>query len=205
LTGPCGPEGKRGPKGLTGPEGKEGLNGIQGPKGNGSIIAFSSGLPISVTTVDIGLTGIIALIGFGSSGSTLTTLSGNIDITGGPSELLNFAFSVPRDGTITSISAYFSTVDALSLVGSEITIKAQLYSSNVPNNIFLPIPGSIVTLAPVLTGVVPVGDVSNGITSNISIPITVGTRLLLVFSTTATGESLINTVLGYASAGLTID
>jgi hypothetical protein len=38
----------------------------------------------------------------------------------------------------------------------------------------------------------------------LAIPVTAQTRLLLVFSATAAGLSLINTVTGYASAGVTI-
>ncbi len=213
AAGPAGPQGIAGPQGLTGPEGPigpagpqgiQGPIGPQGPAGNGAIIPFASGLPVSMTTIGLGLAGIPALVGFGNSGNTLTALGGTIDILGGPGELLNFAFSVPRDGTITSISAFFSVTAALALVGSTITITAQLYSSTTPDNVFSPIPGAIVTLAPPLTGLISIGDISNGITEGLSIPVTAETRLLLVFSTTATGISLVNTVLGYASAGITI-
>jgi hypothetical protein len=38
----------------------------------------------------------------------------------------------------------------------------------------------------------------------LAIPVTAQTRLLLVFSATATGLSLVNTIVGYASAGVTI-
>jgi hypothetical protein len=38
----------------------------------------------------------------------------------------------------------------------------------------------------------------------LAIPVTAQTRLLMVFSATATGASLLNTVVGYASAGITI-
>ncbi len=78
---------------------------------------------------------------------------------------MNFAFSVPRAGTITSIAAYFSTTLALSLLGTTVTITAQLYSSTTPNNIFTAIPGASVTLAPPLTGVLALGTISNGITT----------------------------------------
>src|SRR5450756_1555097 len=90
-------------------------------------------------------------------------LGPTIDLTGGAGINTNLAFSVPRSGTITSIAAYFSTTAPLALAGSTITITAQLYSSTTPNNIFSPIAGTTVTLAPALTGVVPVGAVSNGI------------------------------------------
>ncbi len=62
-----------------------------------------------------------------------------------------------------------SITAALSLVGSTVTITAQLYSSTVPNNLFTPIPGAIVTLAPSLTGILSIGNISNGITTGLNI------------------------------------
>lgn len=140
-------------------------------------------------------------MGFGNSSSSSSNLGSTIDLT----TSLNFAFSVPRDGTITSIAAYFSTSAALTLIGSTITITAQLYQSTTPNNIFSPIPGAVVTLAPALTGIVAIGLTSSGITTGLSIPVTAQTRLLLVYSCTAAGLSLVNTVSGYASAGVNIN
>ncbi|MBO1910188.1 hypothetical protein J4G37_36070, partial [Microvirga sp. 3-52] len=181
-----------------------GATGATGVAGSGAIIPFASGIPSVLTSILGGLVGTTSLVGFGSSASTVTTLGGNIDLTGAGGTLLNFAFSVPRAGTITSIAAYFSTTLALSLIGSSVTINAQLYRSSTPNNIFSPIPGATVTLAPSLTGLVSVGSISNGLTTGLSIPVAPQDRLLLVFSITATGLSLANTVIGYASAGVAI-
>ena len=147
------------------------------------------------------MVGTSSIIGFGSSETGISIVGGAIDLTG----INNFAFSAPRDGTITSIAAYFSTAAALTLVGTTITITAQLFSSPTPDDTFTAVPGATVTLAPALTGIVAIGAVSNGITTGLAIPVTAQTRLLLVFSATAAGVTLINTVLGYASAGLTIN
>ena len=157
-----------------------------------------------MTTIALGLAGIPSFVGFGSSAASLSVLGATIDLTGAAGTLLNFAYSVPRAGTITDIAAYFSVTTALALVGSTITITAQLYSSTTPDNTFSPIAGTAVTLAPALIGAVAIGAVSNAILTGLSIPVTAQTRLLMVFSTTATGLSLINTVLGYASAGVAI-
>ncbi len=119
--------------------------------------------------------------------------------------LLNFAFSVPRDGTITSIAAYFSLTTAEALVGSTVTVTAQLWSSSTPDNTFTPVPGTLVVLSPQLTGIVALGTISNGIATGLSIPVTAQTRYILVFSTTSAGVSLINTTSGYASGGITIN
>lgn len=161
-------------------------------------------MPVELTTILGGLAGSAGLVGFGMSGPTLDVLGANIDLTGAAGTLLNFAFSMPRSGIIESITAYFSTTAALSLIGSAITIRAQLYRSAVPNNIFVPIPGAEVLLSPILTGLLDIGTISSGDLSGLSIPVTAGTRLLMVFSATASGESLVNAVAGYASAGVAI-
>jgi BclB C-terminal domain-containing protein len=173
--------------------------------GEGSaMIPFASGTPVALTTTTGGLVGNTGLIGFGNSASGVSPVGGNIDITGGPGTLINFAFSAPRSGTITSIAAYFSSTVALTLVGTTVTITAQLYRSSTPDNTFTPVAGTDVTLAPVLTGVLGTGTIANGIITGLSIPVVAQERYLLVFSTTATGVSLINTVSGYASAGVNI-
>ncbi|MBU3166315.1 bclB domain-containing protein [Clostridium estertheticum] len=204
ITGATGITGVTGATGITGATGDTGTTGVTGATGLGAIIPFASGIPIVMTTILGGLVGTGGVVGFGSSAPGVSLLGGTIDLTGGAGILLNFAFSVPRDGTITSVAAYYSNVLALALVGSTVTITAQLYSSTTPDNTFTPIPGAVATLAPPLTGIVGLGGTSNGITTGLSIPVTAQTRLLMVFSSTAAGLSLINTVTGYASAGITI-
>ncbi|WP_405159254.1 exosporium glycoprotein BclB-related protein [Paenibacillus sp. FSL H8-0283] len=204
-TGAAGIAGVTGATGATGIAGVTGSTGVTGATGSGAIIPFASGGPAILTTILGGLVGTTSLIGFGSSATGVSILGGTIDLTGtivGP--LINFAFSVPRDGVITSIAAYFSTTAALALVGSTVTITAQLFSSPTPNNAFTAVPGAVVTLAPPLTGIIALGSISNGITTGLTIPVTAQTRLLLVFSATAAGLTLVNTVVGYASGGVNI-
>lgn len=204
VTGATGPAGANGINGATGATGPTGPTGPAGAAGNGSIIPFSSGTPITLTTLDTGAEGIPAFIGFGNGTCGISQLASQIDLTNPARTDTNFAFLMPRDGIITSISAYFSTTVALSLTNTTVSIKAQLYSSTTPNNIFTAIPGAIVTLVPNLTGQAPIGSISNGIISNLSIPVSSQTRLLLVFSATATGSILVNSIVGYASAGISI-
>lgn len=173
--------------------------------GTGTIIPYSSGLPSTMTTIAGGLSGTASILGFGNNASGVNIVGGTIDLTGAAGTNLNYAFSVPRAGTITSLSAYFSSTTALALIGSTVTLTAQLYQSSSFNNVFTPVPGATVTLAPSLTGVIALGSVSNGITTGLSIPVTAQTRLLMVITATATGLTLINTVNGYTSAGLTIN
>lgn len=180
-------------------------NDASGGTNGGAIIPFASGLPVTLTTIAGGLAGTPSFIGFGNSAPSLSILGSTIDLTGAAGTLLNFAFSMPRSGTIKSMSAYFSTTAALSLIGSTVTVTAQLYSSTAPNNSFTAVPGASVTLAPSLTGIISIGAVSNGITTGLNIPVTAETRFLLVFSTSAAGISLLTTTAGYAGAGLSIE
>lgn len=158
-----------------------------------------------MTTAVGGLAETAGLVGFGNSASNVSVAGGFIDLTGSPLfPLLDFAFSVPRAGTITSIAAFFSTTVALALVGTTITVTAQLYVSGAPDNIFAPIPGASVTLSPSLTGIVAVGTVLTGFTDGLAIPIAPEDRLLMVFTETSTGITLLTTVAGYASGGIAI-
>ena len=171
----------------------------------GSIIPFASGGPIIMTTVNGGLVGNTSLVGFGSAAIDVPLLDGAINLIGSVIEpVINFSFSVPRVGSITSIVAYFSNIADLNLVDTSVTITAQIFRSTASDNIFNPIPDAILTLGPSLTGIVAIGTVSKGISSNLSIDVNLEDRLLLVFFATASGISLINTITGYVSAGLTI-
>ncbi len=229
ATGPTGPTGSTGATGSTGPTGTNGANGDRGPTGptgitgatgatgstgpTGStgaagasaIIPFASGLPVSLTTIAGGLVGTPAFIGFGSSAPGISIIGNTIDLTNPSGTLTNFAFTMPRDGVITSIDVFFSTTAALSLVGSTITIEAKLYESIAPNNTMTVVPGTTVTLTPSLTGVISIGTISKGILTGLNINVPAGTRLMLVLTARASGLSLVNTVAGYVSAGVAID
>ncbi|QTM99580.1 bclB domain-containing protein [Sediminibacillus dalangtanensis] len=204
-TGATGPTGPIGPTGATGPTGPTGPAGVTGAPGAGAIIPYASGTPVVLTTVLGGLVGTTSLVGFGSSNTGVELLgTGQIDITGAGGTALNFAFSVPREGTITSIDAYFSTTASVDLIG-DITINAQLYRSPDPaTNIFDPIPETLVTLTPDITAPITIGEISRGSLDGLNVPVTEGDRLLLVFSATASGIELAGTVAGYASAGVAI-
>lgn len=204
ATGASGVTGATGVTGAAGVTGTTGATGATGPAGNGTIVPFASGAPVTVTTVAGGQAGTVTFLGFGSATYNVPISAGTIDLTGAPGTVMNFAFSMPRDGTITSISAYFSSTQAMSLVGSTVTVSGQLFESTSPDNQFTSIPGASITLSPALTGILPMGTVANGITTGLNIPVTAQTRVLFVGSATATGVSLINSVQGYWSGGITI-
>ena len=207
IQGATGPQGAQGIQGATGVTGLQGPQGLQGVAGSSAIIPYASGLPVTLTIIAGGLVGTTALVGFGNSANGVSILGGTIDLSGASivaGTPINMAFSAPRDGTITAISAYFSVTTALSITGTTVTITAQLYRSTTPNNTFTAVPGAVVTLAPALTGLLAIGASSNGLITGLNIPVTSQTRLLLVFSATATGLSLAQTIIGYASGGVAI-
>ncbi len=174
------------------------------PSGN-SIVPYASGTPVTVTTLISGLAGTVALVGFGNSISGIGLTGTAIDLTGGSGINLNFGFCMPRAGVVKSVSAIFSNVTSLNLVGTTVTLTAQLYSNTSSGNSFIPVPGASVVFAPALTGVVSLGNTYSASINGLSIPVSAQTRLLLVVSATASGITLINTVAGYISAGLSFD
>ena len=204
ATGVTGPTGATGPTGVTGPTGITGPTGATGPTGitpsANAIIPAASGTPITLTTTQSDSIGVPSFIGFGSSAPGKDVLGQNIDIT----TLQNMAFSIPRNSTINSFAAYFSTSDTIDLTGVNATIGAVLYRTTSPGNIFTEIPETGIALTPNLTGIVPPGTVLTGIIDNLNIPVTAGTRLLIVFTSSATGANFNNNILGYASAGIGI-
>ncbi|WP_312281182.1 exosporium glycoprotein BclB-related protein, partial [Oscillibacter sp.] len=202
--GPTGPTGADGPQGLIGPTGPDGATGPTGPTGAGAIIPFASGLPVAPTALLTGLVGLPAVVSFGHSTVLPNILGATIDLTGAAGLMANMSFSMPRDGVITDITAYFSTVVALSLIGGAATVTAQLYASTTPDNTFSPVAGTAVTLAPAFSGLVAIGDIASGSLTGLNIPVTAETRLLLVFSVTTTGLAIATTVTGYASGGVNI-
>lgn len=212
ITGPTGPTGVTGPTGITGPTGSTGATGATGATGPtgptgatgitglGAIIPAASGNPITLTTTQTNTDGVPAFIGFGSSAPGKDIIGPTIDIT----TLPNMAFCVPRNGTITSFSAYFSISDSINLTDATATIGARIYRSSAPNNSFVQIAETVIDLTPNITGIVPQGTILTGSLTNLNIQILANERLLIVFTSRASGAAFNNNILGYASAGIGI-
>jgi BclB C-terminal domain-containing protein len=203
LPGLVGPVGSQGPAGPVGPVGPQGDPGPAGPAGGGSIVyAASSGEPVVPTTIVNGLSGQVAVLPLdGDQAGSEQLTGGALDLTGGSSQVVP-AQTFPTNETIETMTVFTSTTVAQALVGTTVTVTAQLYTSATPDNTFSPVPGASVTAAPPLTGVVSIGTVSSGMTTGLSIPVTAGTRGVIVISITAFGIGLINTVPMYASASI---
>ena len=188
--GPTGPTGDTGP---TGPTGETGPTGPTGAPGEGAIIPFASGTPVTLTGLAGNLVGTVAEIGFGSNVPGLTLVGGSLDLAG----LTNLAFTMPRDGTLTDLNVYLRVTAALALL-ADINFTVQVYQSTAPDEIFTPVPGAAVSI--VLPGNLIVGQIFSA-SASFNVPVTEGTRLLLVASATSL---LAVTLEGSISAGLAI-
>jgi BclB C-terminal domain-containing protein len=157
-------------------------------------------LPVTLTSIAGGLVGIPAIVAFGDNVQLITVLGETIDLTG----LNDMTFIVPRDGTITNLDVFFSVTAGITLVGSTVNVHATLYSADPASNTLAEVAGSTVTLAPGLTGIIPIGTAAYGTSGPIAIAVTEGTRLALVLSITVTGVEIATSIIGTVSAGLAI-
>ena len=207
IQGPTGADGPTGPQGPQGPDGPTGPQGPQGPDGTpGSGAVFATGGDNAVMTTVLGglanTVTVLPLSGYTSSNDTLSgqTVTGGVwDATTNP----GIAQPVGRDATITGVAASFSSTVAQSLVGSTVTIEAQLYTSAIGDNTLTAVPGTTCTMAPALTGIVPIGTVSSCQVTGLSIPVTIGTRAVVVVSATVTaGLDVATPISGGVSASI---
>lgn len=212
VTGATGVQGNTGATGFTpsatgatGPTGGTGPTGPMGPTGAtgsaGTIIPFGSGFNTLLSTAVDGSPNNCAILSFGmSDAQSLPNLTDQTTYSS------NYAFSLPRDGTISAISAYFSNNSApFNIVGTTLTITAQLYISSPPSNLFTAIPGATVILTPSYTGAVSAGTPTNGLTNGLSIPVLFQDRLIMVFSMQGAGVTPSQLITGIFSGGVQLD
>lgn len=134
----------------------------------------------------------------GSSAANVNFSGTTIDLTGSLGTLLNFATVIPRDGTLSDFSAFFSVAVGATLL-SLTTIQAFIFKSNSPtSNTFTQI--ASINLAPNIGPLITIGQTCTGSTS-LNIPVFQGERLLVVFGATS---SLATAVTGFASTGIAI-
>lgn len=206
ATGPAGSgAGATGATGATGIAGVTGATGATGATGSGAgvVLPFSSGSIFSMGFPTIELPQTVGIIGFGDSvEGVIFSPGGTIDLNSIPDNF-NLAFSMPRDGTISAISAQFTSYNDI-VIASTITVTAQLYQSTDFSSIFTPVPDAIVTLAPAITGDLTIPIQSYGLITGLNIPVTAQTRLMLVFSATSTLPLGTAVVTGTASAGINL-
>ncbi|MCM3677336.1 spore surface glycoprotein BclB [Peribacillus simplex] len=192
-------QGARGPQGPQGPQGSQGLRGIPGAS---AIIPYASGGPVTLNGVLGGLEDTAGLIGFGSSIAGVSIAGGIINL--GAGGVLDFAFVVPRAGTVTSISGFFSSTAGLITTPSPVTVRAELWRSTTPASSTFTPTGAFVNLAPTYAGGVGPGINAIG-TAPQGLPVSAGDKLLMVFSIVGSAAtSVIDSLTGFASAGVEI-
>lgn len=202
-----GPKGERGLRGVQGPPGPRGITGPRGPQGlpgiagSSAIIPYASGTPVTLTGILGGTVNTGALIGFGISAPSVNISSGTLTLGVGAGNIPDFAFVVPRAGTVTSISGFFSVTAGANLAETG-TVIAQLWRAPAGSNTFTPT-GAEVELAPSFgPGLVGVGDTAFN-TAVTALPVTAGQKLLMVFSLDST-STVADVLIGFASAGVAI-
>ncbi|MGE7910182.1 exosporium glycoprotein BclB-related protein [Lysinibacillus xylanilyticus] len=163
----------------------------------GSIIPFSSGRPTVVENI-LG-NRLASLIGFGSAVDLVPIANNTINITG----LLSEAFTVPRDGNITAISASYNAL-AGQVESEAVTIRAQIFQAPVGSNTFTGTSASV-DLVPSITGPIPVGLLVFASATIPPVPVIPGDQLLMVFYISSVpGETAVDIIIGNASAGINI-
>jgi BclB C-terminal domain-containing protein len=206
--GPAGATGATGPAGANGTctapcrDGNNGtctspcVNGTNGINAAGAEWQYSSGLPFTLVAILGGATQQSAIIGQESSndGILVTVATPVINLA-----LYNNVGPITSlGGNITSIAGFFTVTVSGSLLGST-NIRATLWSSATPNNIFAPVPGVTVALSPALT-TLNIGTIVYGGIHGLQVPYSRYTRFILVFS--VDGGGLAATVTGIGSAGV---
>lgn len=204
LTGPAGPAGttgaagSQGPIGLTGPVGPAGATGPAGSSGSTFLLSgVTDSTGATMTTIAGGLAGTGAVLPLSGSITTATssTFSGGVPIT-----FQNVMQVFPSAVTFSSMSGNFVNGIALALIGSTVTLQAQLYK--VVSGTATAVPGFNCTFAPALTGIAGVGDTSSCLVTGASATFAAGDSGFVAVSATASGITLINTVSGSISVGI---
>ena len=194
-TGPTGWTGPTGPTGTTGkaggPTGPTGSTGSTGSSGDNTLVAFTSGSPITVGVQ--GVTSFVGMIGFGSSVGTIDL--NDISIYG-PA----YSFTMPRNGVIRSLSAFF-TIDQAQNLLEPLRITATIYTAVPSGNNY--VIGYARSLDPFLFGAVVPGNMAIGSVNGLSIAVSAEDRVLIVFG----GYSLGNIAIasGYGTACISIE
>jgi hypothetical protein len=159
------------------------------------------------------LPGRAGLIGFGNS-ATGPRINGNtIDLDNSNSPAINFAFSLPREAVVTSMSAFFNQLTGPDLDHGHLGIRAQLFAAQPETNLFTAIPRAEVILTSADDDDERNDDANHnnnhrhnhnlsGLTTGLDIEVRAETRLLMVFLIETNGSS--QCVTGYASAGLNL-
>jgi BclB C-terminal domain-containing protein len=157
----------------------------------GTIIPFSSGSPINISVPSLGSSN-NCIIGFGNSYSVPGTFITDANAS---------SFVAPRSGTLTSVSAQFTTSASFFNL-SGISLIVTVYSAAPGNNIFTPTSSSFPLSLPFAS--VPIGVAVNSTNQNLTMPIIAGNRYMLVVSSSFNTSGALYNIIGYFSGGINI-
>lgn len=165
------------------------------PGSFGAIIPYASGnTPMTlINTNNSTVHG--GVVGFGTQSTGTAFLGPIITLPG----IANFAFSVPRAGTLTSLSAYFTASSGIA-VPEAATVRAEIYRATPGSNNFTAT-GVAVNL-PLPAGITAGTTVFDDTVANLSL--VRNDRLLLVYTASISPGATPTVVVGTASAGITI-
>jgi len=204
LTGPVGPVG---PTGETGPAGPQGDLGPAGPAGadgaggaGGMALMMGSAFDADATTVPGGLAGqviVLPLQGALTSPASYPLVSGMIDGVVTPHGQV-----FPTDIIISEIAMHATTAATIALIGTTITLQAQVYVAPFGSNTGTAVAGLTCGAQPGLTGIVASGTTVTCLANGLDIAIPSQSRAWMVVSATATGLSLVNTINMQVSTSL---
>lgn len=203
--GPRGPQGANGQNGHNGARGPTGPTGPVGPTGvnaPGFVIPFASGREFSSLSTDInGDPELGVMVSFGDSRGITIDFSGI-----NPSFIGNFAYVMPRDGTLTSIAAAVNLFPVPVFLDGTVIVFAQIWTADPGSNTFFPLSDALVTLDPSLSGLVFASNL-NGLSDGLSIPLSAQTKVMMVFYASASGDEpdLTNNFIADYSAGICIE
>jgi BclB C-terminal domain-containing protein len=165
------------------------------------MLLFASGNPAAMTTIEGGLPGVPAFVGFGASGQMHGPLSSTINLENLLGYVSGFYFTIPFTIEINSLSAFYNAVPLSPEIPQTVTVRAQLYEAEEGSGIFSPIEETLIILTPSITAATPPGTLLKGeIRTNRVVE--KNTSLMLVFSATANGPDKIDRIWGYANASL---
>lgn len=204
ATGPTGPTGSQGIQGVTGTTGATGVTGPTGATGatgtSGASMLLSNASSASMATTLGGLnntSAVLPLAGMVATADT-TTISGGV-----PANYLGDMQILPVDVTLGSLSVNFVTSNSMTLVGTTLTMSAQLYK--VPNGTTTAtaVPGFSCTLAPAFTGVLAPGTLTSCLATGLTGVFTAGDSGFVVVTPTITaGLDSAVSVQGKVSVGI---
>ena len=167
----------------------------------GAIIPYASGDQVLLHIMSGGGYGEGAYLGFGTSFPATENFGSDINLV---TEGYSIAFTVPRAGTVTGISADFTVLAAAEHNTGDIFVHALLYRAPAGSNVFSPANNAAVTLAPGVSTVSQGQLLEGSITT--SVTVAKGDRLIMAFGANNNGGDTVmqGSIRGYASAGLAL-